>query len=49
MLLLNINRKPYMGSAMTSSHLILDNLERERLFRFGSLISHKGANLGYIW
>ncbi len=36
MVLLNINRNPYMGSPTTPSHLALNNLEREksRSFRF---------------
>ena len=49
MLLLNINRKPYMGSPMTLSDLTLSDLERSksRSLRFGSLIFCKGAGLGY--
>ncbi len=45
MLLLNINRKPYMGSPVTLSHLTLSDLERSnsRSLRFQSLISCKGA------
>ena len=45
MLLLNIDRKPYMWSPMSSSHLTLSDLERSksRSRRFLSLISCKGA------
>ena len=41
MLLLNINRKPYMGSPIAPSHLILCHLERSKSgsLRFGGLIS----------
>ncbi len=48
MLLLTINRKPYMGSLMTSLHLTLSDLERLKSssLRFQSLISHNGAELG---
>ncbi len=47
MLLLNINRKAYMGSPMTLSHLMLSDLEtsKSRSLKF---ISHKGAELGDI-
>ena len=45
MLLLNINRKPYMGSPIALSHLTLSDLERSRSRppRFQSLLSRKGA------
>ncbi len=48
MLLLNINRKPCMGSPMVPSHLTLSDLERSksRSLRFQSLIFWKGAELG---
>ncbi len=48
MLLLTINRKPYMASPMKSLLLTLSDLERSksRSFRFQSLISRKGAELG---
>ncbi len=48
MLLLNINRKPYVGSPMTLPHLTLSDLERSnsKSPKFRSLISHKGAELG---
>ena len=48
MLLLNINRKPYMGSPIAHLHLTLSDLERSksRSLRFRSLISRKGAQLG---
>ncbi len=41
MLLLNINRKAYMGTPMTLSHLTLSDLERSisRLLRFQNRIS----------
>ncbi len=44
MSLVNINRKPYMGSPMAPLHLTLKDLERSksRSLRFRSLISHKG-------
>ncbi len=50
MLLLNINRKPYMGSPVTLSHLTLSDLKRSnsRSLAFQSLISCKGAELGDI-
>ncbi len=50
MLLLNINRKAYKESPMTSSHLTLSDLERSnsRSLRFWSLISCKGAELGHM-
>ncbi len=43
MLLLNINRKAYMGSPMTLSHLTLSDLERSksRSLKFRTLISRK--------
>ncbi len=48
MLLLNINRKPHMGSSMAPSHLTLSDLERSkpRSLRFQSFISRKVAQLG---
>ncbi len=48
MLLLIINRKPYMASPMTRWHLTLSDLERSksRSLRLQSLISRKGAKLG---
>ncbi len=51
MLLVNINRKPYMGSPMAPSYLTLIDLEtcersKSRSLRFLSLISRKGAHLG---
>ncbi len=48
MLILHINRKPYMGSRMAPSHLTLGDLERSnsRSPTFRSLISHKRAYLG---
>ncbi len=48
--LLNINRKPYMGSPITPSHLALNDLEgsKSRSLRFRSLISCKGAELGHM-
>ncbi len=47
MLLLNINRKPYMGSPMTLSHLTLSDLESSmsRSIRFQRLISRKAVEL----
>ena len=50
MLLLNTNRKPYMGSPMTLSYLTLSDLERSksRSVRYQSLISGKGAELGHM-
>ncbi len=50
MLLLNINRKPYMGSPMTLSYLTLSDPEKckARLLRFRSSISAKGAELGHM-
>ena len=50
MLLLNINRKPYMESPMAPSHLTLSDLERSksRSFRFRSFISCKRVELGPI-
>ena len=43
MLLLNSNRKPYMGSPMTLSYLTLSDLEKSksRSLRFQSLICCK--------
>ncbi len=48
MLLLNINRKAYMGSQMTLSHLILSDLKRSssRSLRFEALYIVK--ELGHI-
>ncbi len=49
MLLLNINRKPYMGSPVALSHLTLSDLERSisRSLRYHQrLISRKAAELG---
>ena len=45
MLLLHMNKKPYMGSPMEPSHLILNDLERSNSIspRFQSLISRKEA------
>ncbi len=45
-----INKKPYMESQMTPSHLILSDLERSksRSLRFRSLISRNGAALGHM-
>ena len=45
-----INRKPYIESQMTPSHLTLRDLERSksRSLRFRSLISRKGAELGHM-
>ena len=50
MLLLNINRKPYIGSPMTLSHLTLIALGRSisRSHRFQRLISRKVAELGHM-
>ncbi len=51
MLLLNINRKAYVGSPMTLSHLTLSDLERSksRSLKFRKLISRKGAELGHYY
>ncbi len=51
MLLLNINRKAYMGSPMTLSHLTLSDLERSksRALKFRKLLSRKGAELGHYY
>ena len=48
MLLLPINRKPYMASLMTPSPLTFRELERStsKSLRFERLISRKGAELG---
>ena len=45
-----VNRKPGMASPVTSSHLILSDLERSnsRSLRFRSLISCKGAELDHM-
>ncbi len=50
MFLLNINRKPYIGSSMTLSHLTLSDLETSisRSLRYQRLISRKKAELGYM-
>ena len=50
MLLLAINRKPYLDSLMTPSLLTLGDLERSksRSLRFQSLISRKAAELGLV-
>ncbi len=53
MLLLNINRKSYMGTLIALSHLtlhMLGNLERSylRSLIFWSPISHEGAKLGHM-
>ncbi len=50
MLLLNINRKVYMGSPKTLLHLNLSDLERSKSepLRFQTLISCKGAELGHM-
>ena len=50
MLLLNINKKPDMGSPMALFHVTLCDLERlkSRSLRFQSLISRKGVELGHI-
>ena len=47
-LLLTINRKPYMASLKTPSLLTLSDLERSksRSLRFQSLISRKGVEAG---
>ena len=49
MLLLNINKKPHMGSPMTLSHLTLSGLERSKStpFRFRSFVPRKGADLDH--
>ncbi len=45
-----VNRKPFMASPMTLSHLILSDLERSisMSLTLWSLISCKGAELGHI-
>ena len=50
MLLLNINKKTYMGSPMTSSHMTLSGIERSnsRSLGFQSLIFRKEAELGHM-
>ncbi len=50
MLPLNINRKAYRESPVTSSHMTFSDLEmsNSRLLRFRSLLSRKGAELGHI-
>ncbi len=50
MLLLSINRKAYMESPMTLSHLTLNDLERSisRSPRFQRFISHKATELGHM-
>ncbi len=49
MILLTINRKPYMASLITSSLWTLIDLQRSKSksLRFQSPISHKGAELGH--
>ena len=47
MLLLNINRKPYMGSPMTLSHLTLVTL-KVKVNQISKHISRKGAELGHM-
>ena len=49
-MLLNIDRKPYVGSPIAPIHLTLSDLERSksRSLRFGSLIYCKGAELDYL-
>ena len=46
MLLLTIDRKPYMASRMISSLLNLSNPERSKSLEFQHIISRKGAELG---
>ncbi len=50
MLLLTVNRKPWMGSPMTPSHLTLNDLQRSKSCSivFQSLISLKGTDFGHI-
>ena len=50
MLLLRINRKPYVGSPMTPSHLTLGDLERSKVkvTKILMLISRKEAELGPV-
>ncbi len=50
MLLLNSNRKVYMGSPVTFSHLTLGDLERPNLrsLSLQNLISRKGAELSHM-
>ncbi len=49
-LLLNSNRKVYMGSPMTLSYLTLSDPDRSKSssLRFRSLISCKGTKLGHV-
>ncbi len=50
MLLFNINRKAYVGSYIGVITFDLSDLDRSewRSFRFRSIISRKGAELGYM-
>ncbi len=50
MLLFNMNRKPYMRSIVTLSHLTLSQIERSksRSLRFRRLISCEGTELGHM-
>ena len=50
MLLININRKAFMRSPKTLSHLTLSDIEvsKSRSLRFGSIISRKGAMLVHM-
>ncbi len=50
MLLLIIDRKPYMASLMTSSLLTFSDIERSKSTSLGfqSLTSRKGAKLGHM-
>ncbi len=50
MLLLNINRKAYKESPMTSSHMTLSDLERSnsKSLRFQILISRKSGASGHM-
>ncbi len=50
MLVLKINRKPYIRSPMALLHLTLSDLERSkcRSLKARSIISRKGAELGLM-
>ncbi len=50
MLLININRKAYLGSPKTPSHLTLSDNKvcKSRSLRIGSIISRKGAMLVHM-
>ncbi len=50
MLLLNVNRKPYMEIPLTLSQVTLSNIERSKLrsLRFPSIICRKGAELAHM-